>query len=350
MRSPVPAATHIPLELPLDGFDTHKMHAGATTRCWLTVPVGLTEAVRLPTLVTRGTSPGPTVLLVAGIHGDEFEGVAALPELTQRLSPTTMCGTVIAICVCNPFAFTAQSRTSPNHLDGANLARQFPGDPTGTPTQRLAAALFALATNLLGPNDLLVDLHSAGSAYRYLMLVGFREFDGPARQASEAAARHFGGQQARLWAIWPQRGMFNAETTLAGIPTVACEAPGQGRCRTEDVTAYVEGLLNLLRHQGVVPGAPPPPSQATAACPTELYAPADGLLITEIEPGDQVVAGQRLAVVIDPFGDDRGEIYAPHSGEVWAVRTFATVYANEYVLWIGPPSTPDPGTTTIRTS
>jgi len=331
----VSADNHKPIELPLDEFDPQRLTIGATTPCWLTAPVGLTGPVRLPALVTRGSRPGTTTLLVAGVHGDEFEGVAAVPALTGQLNPADMSGTLIAISVCNPFAFSAQSRTSPAHIDGANLAREFPGDPTGTPTQRLAAALFTLATRLLGPDDLLVDLHSAGTKYRYMMLAGFRDFDGPARQASENAARHFATPAgARLWSIWPQRGMFNSETTLAGIPTVACEAPGQGRCRQQDVTAYTDGLLNLLRHQRMIPGEPPESNGAPPACPTELYAPCDGLLITDVEPGDQVALGQPLARITDAFGEDRAEIRAPHAGEIWAIRTFASVYANEYVLWL----------------
>lgn len=320
--------------IPVDGVVLQRMPRGATRRCWLTVPVGLQAPVQLPAMVVRGDRPGPTALLVAGVHGDEFEGVAALPALIKRLEPAGLRGTVIAISVCNPFAFDAGSRTSPSYLDGANLAREFPGDPDGNPTQRLAAALFNLATRLLGPEDLLVDLHSAGTQYRYLALAGFRDFDTPARQASEEAARHFAsGSGAKLWSIWPQRGMFNSETTLAGIPTVACEAPGQGGCHARDVFNYVNGLLNLLRYKAMIAGVATRVDGA-GSCPTELKATADGILVSEVEPGDCVTAGQRLAIIADPFGRVRAEILSPHAGEVWALRTFATVYASEYVAWI----------------
>ena len=200
---------------------------------------------------------------MAGVHGDEFEGIVALWRLMGSLDPASMAGTVITLPVCNPFAFRAQSRATPAHIDGGNLARVFPGDANGTPTARLAWALFAMATRLLGASDLMVDLHSAGSRYRYLGLVGFRDVDGPARRSSEEAARHFGPAKAfRLWAIPPQRGMFNAETSLAGIPTVAAEAPGQGQCISEDVERYADGAATSCGSRGSCPETHLPPSPA----------------------------------------------------------------------------------------
>ena len=71
---------------------------------------------------------------MAGVHGDEFEGIVALSRLMTSLGIEAMAGTVIALPVCNPFAFEAQSRATPAHIDGTNLARAFPGDVTGTPT------------------------------------------------------------------------------------------------------------------------------------------------------------------------------------------------------------------------
>ena len=320
---------------PIGDFDPVKRPDSTITRGWLEIPIGLDGCARLPVMVARGSRPGPTALLVAGVHGDEFEGIVALSSLIGSLEPASLAGTVIALPVCNPFAFQAQSRATPADIDGANLARVFPGDANGTPTARLAWSLFAMATRLLGASDLMVDLHSAGTRYRYLGLVGFRDVDAPARRPSEEAARHFGhGQTFRLWAIPPQRGMFNAETTLAGIPTVAAEAPGQGQCIREEVERYVDGARNLLRFKGIMPGDVPPSTPGPASRPFELVASCDGVLVTEHAVGDRVYQGERVGTILDPFGATREEVRAPKAGEVWALRTFATVYTGEMVAWI----------------
>ncbi len=90
--------------------------------------------------VVRGRASGPPAAVTAGVHGDEYEGVAAVGDLTNALDPVTLRGTLILVPVANPTAFAAGTRTNPE--DGANLARSFPGDPDGTPTERLAAKLF----------------------------------------------------------------------------------------------------------------------------------------------------------------------------------------------------------------
>ncbi len=320
---------------PIEDFNPVQVPENEVTRGWLTVPVGLDADLRLPVMVARGPRPGPIVLLVAGVHGDEFEGIVALARLVGSLDPASMAGTVIALPVCNPFAFQSQSRTTPAHIDGANLARVFPGDPRGTPTSRLASALFTMVTDLLGHEDLMVDLHSAGSRYRYAGLVGFRDVDARARDASEEAARHFGQAGTfRLWAIQAERGRFNAETTLAGIPTVAAEAPGQGQCEVAVVDAYADGVTNLLRFKGIVDGPPPPTTLGPPARPLEVVAGRDGIFVTARTVGDRVAHGERIGTIEEPTGGLRGEVLAPKTGDIVAIRTFATVYAGEMVVWV----------------
>src|SRR5207302_290981 len=99
----------------------------------LTVPVAARadgSAVGLPVLVVRGTAPGKPLLVSAGVHGDEFEGMAALRRVFEGLSPEKVTGTFAAVPVANPPAFEAGLRTNPD--DRQDLARIFPGDPAGT--------------------------------------------------------------------------------------------------------------------------------------------------------------------------------------------------------------------------
>src|SRR5215831_19018183 len=90
----------------------------------------------LHALVAVGREAGPTVVVLAGVHGDEYEGIVAIPEIFRRLDPSAMRGTFIAVPICNVPAYLAATRSSP--IDGLNMARVFPGDPHGTITQRIA--------------------------------------------------------------------------------------------------------------------------------------------------------------------------------------------------------------------
>src|SRR5438445_12118475 len=99
-----------------------------------TMPDGSTLSI--PLNVITGTRRHPRLLAVAGHHGDEQEGTAALISLWERLQPSSMYGSVVMVPVLNPPAFQALRRT--NHEDGLDINRIFPGRPNGNVAERLA--------------------------------------------------------------------------------------------------------------------------------------------------------------------------------------------------------------------
>jgi predicted deacylase len=322
--------------LPLQDLRLEELQSGYLHRLWLELPLGLLSGLCLPCLVIKGATSGPILLVTAGVHGDEFEGMVAIPRFVRSLDPGTLAGTIIGLPICNPFAFAAQSRESPASVDGRNLAREFPGHSDGSVTQRLAVELFSLVRRLLGPEDLFVDLHSGGTRYRYLPMVGYRDIDGPSRRASEEAARHFGS--GRLWLIDDTPGTLNSETSRIGIPTIGTEATGQGECRPEDVAAYVKGLRNLLRYQNMVQdGRPPVRDDGSAWRPTQINASSSGLFLSHVNLGQRVSTGEPLGEILSPFGKTLERLGAPHAGEVWVLRVFGTMHAGDLAAWVARP-------------
>ncbi|MSV51906.1 MAG: hypothetical protein F2892_06485, partial [Actinobacteria bacterium] len=91
--------------------------------------------VPVPVVIVNG-GDGPTVLLTAGTHGDEYEGQLLLQNLARTLTPAEVSGRVIIMPAINLPAVLDSSRISP--LDNGNLNRAYPGDPDGTPTYALA--------------------------------------------------------------------------------------------------------------------------------------------------------------------------------------------------------------------
>ncbi|HRX78818.1 MAG TPA: succinylglutamate desuccinylase/aspartoacylase family protein, partial [Pirellulaceae bacterium] len=87
-------------------------------------------------IATIGSGDGPTVLLMAGNHGDEYPGQIAIMRLLRELTPQQITGRIILIPALNMPAAKASTRLSP--VDGMNLNRCFPGDPNGTVTQVIA--------------------------------------------------------------------------------------------------------------------------------------------------------------------------------------------------------------------
>jgi hypothetical protein len=88
--------------------------------------------------VLEAPEPGPTVLMQAGIHGDEIAGVHALSELLEEgLRPTR--GRLLVVPVMNAPAYRARQRSAPGGLD---LNRCFPGDAAAPERERRLARVF----------------------------------------------------------------------------------------------------------------------------------------------------------------------------------------------------------------
>ncbi len=291
-----------------------------------TMPDG--NPLRLHALAVTGREPGPMLVVLAGVHGDEYEGIIAIPEIFRRLDPATLRGTFIAVPACNVPAYVAATRSSP--IDGLNMARVFPGDPTGTLTQRIA---YWLGERIMRHADLIVDLHSAGIAYNLPMLVGYYRPDNALGQRTREIAMHFGADV--IWAhpdIAPGRTMsFAAEH---GIPGIYTEAPGAGRVRPADFETFVNGVLNSLRVIRILAGRP------TVKPPTHLLvgsgdldhivlANTSGLFIAHTHLLADVHQGDLLGEVRDLTGEPLEEVRAPISGVIITLRGLLRVYAGD---------------------
>lgn len=281
-----------------------------------------------------GESDGPTVSVVGGVHGDEFEGVVACLRLAEELADTSLAGRLRIVPVAHEAAHNASARSSP--LDGLNLARTFPGDPAGRPTERLADAL---RQHVIGGSDVFVDLHSAGTAYAMPLLVGWTD-DG-------CRTCVVGGEMAAAFAapvLWRHPGPVPAGRTLsaahaAGIPSIYAEAAGGGTITPEHVDAYVAGVRRILVSLGALdarestPGAPPVRLAGGGDLDQPaMVAPFDGVCQTAVRPLDVVTAGQVVAVVTDPLSGTRAEVTASAAGVVVLARRGARVARSENLV------------------
>jgi predicted deacylase len=284
-----------------------------------------------------GRADGPTVALLGGVHGDEDEGIVAVRRLVHLLGQADLMGRVVAVPVANPPAFDARSRTSP--LDGRNLARVFPGDASGAPTERIARAL---TDKVIRGADLLVDLHSAGANFAMPLFCGYHDLDTPASRTAGALARRFGAPL--VWAhpvVSPGRSLSVAADQ--GIPALYVEGSGGGQVRGAELEAYTSGVLNVLRHMGNLdgPAADPPPQRIVRGgvgnVDASLTSPADGTLVTWVDAGDLVEGGTRIASLVDAEGEFAGEVRSPTPGLVMFLRRSARVRRGDPVVLVAPP-------------
>ncbi|TPM14805.1 succinylglutamate desuccinylase/aspartoacylase family protein [Mesorhizobium sp. B2-3-5] len=238
---------------------------------------------------------GPTALLIAGNHGDEYEGQIALCNLARRIRPDQVSGRLIIMPALNFPAVAAGRRVSP--LDEGNLNRSFPGAAAGSPTEMIAHYVCEV---LMPMADLVVDLHSGGRSLDYVASALVR----PGRSAEEheqllSLLRLFG---APISFISDGTG-GGGSTTLAaaaqeqGALTLTTELGGGARLSKAGLALAEAGLKRLLKDQRILPDIeidPPSPTRfmTVRGHSAFVYARDRGVFEPAAEIGDEVVAGQ----------------------------------------------------------
>lgn len=283
---------------------------------------------QLTAYVATGPRPGPTLAVLASVHGDEYEGPVAIADLLGALDPVALAGTLIAIPVANPLAYAAGTRTSP--LDGGNLARCFPGQRDGSATQRLA---WLLDREVIAVADALIDLHSGGVAYAMATLVGYCDPGDAIGARSRELATAFGAPV--LWEhpeIAPGRTLSAASER--GIPSIYTEAAGGGAAPEAVVRCYAEGVRRVLIALGMIDGPMPQPRhgqfwRGAGNTDMALAATAPGLFRSAVAIGDDVTPSQELGAIVGYDGRLVERIVAPGAGVVAMVRRVPPVAAGE---------------------
>ncbi|MBZ2180155.1 MAG: succinylglutamate desuccinylase/aspartoacylase family protein [Acidobacteria bacterium] len=283
-------------------------------------------------IAVRGGADGPTLLVSAGVHGDEYEGVRAIFETVEAIDAGALRGTLLTVPVLNYPAHRAVTRHHP--ADGANLARQFPGRADGTASERLAHAFTA---EFLPRADFYLDLHSGGIRFAMPSMVGYEAADPRGR----AAAAAFGAPV--IWGhpvIEPGRTISAARAL--GIPFLYTEARGAGRIHPDDLLMMRRGITNLLRHLGMLDGAPEipaPPQRLHGIGNTDegVYATASGFFMPSVALLDPVRAGQPIGRIVDELGEVLATPVAPADGIVGLLRELPPVDEGDVLLLVATP-------------
>lgn len=258
--------------------------------------------VKVPVARIRN-GDGPSVLLMAGNHGDEYEGEFALARLVRRLDPARMRGAVTILPMANAPAVRASKRCSP--LDGGNLNRAFPGDPDGTPTQRIA---HFLEHELFPRHDVVFDLHSGGTSMAHLPCALIERQADPQRQERAVGLmRALGLPYGFIADNGPAAPTSMGAAARAGIIGLSGEFGGGGTvtpATMRGASAAIDALLLALGIIGApllgpMPVAGPMRLLSLARHAQAIYATAPGWFEPAVEVGAEVAAGDLAGWVHD---------------------------------------------------
>ncbi|GGF50321.1 deacylase [Aliidongia dinghuensis] len=299
--------------------------------------------VKIPVCrVRRGT--GPRILLMAGNHGDEYEGEITLGRLVRRITPERIRGELTILPIANAPAVMAARRRSP--LDQGNLNRAFPGNPGGTPTERLA---HFLEHELFPRHDIVFDLHSGGTSMAHLpcSLVerqGPPERFGRALELMAALGMPY-GFVAENGATAPTS---MAAAARAGAIGLSGEFGGGGTVTPATMALTSRAIDNLLQAVGMVEapllGDHPPVTSPTRLLMLDsheqaIFATRRGWFEPAVDVGAEVAAGDLAGWYHDLSDLERPEqaLTFAHSGIVISRRLHSDSEAGDCLIQVARP-------------
>jgi predicted deacylase len=277
--------------------------------------------------VVNGARDGKTLYVQAASDGDELNGVGVIQRIVPRLDPADLAGTVVVVGVTNYYAYQTADHRNP--IDDTKLNRAYPGDDSGTTSERIAAATFAAARDA----DLALDLHQ-GSTSRMIEEVRVR--CGPRHRLHDECL-----ELAKVFDCGYVLDQKGPDGQLAragpdeGVPTVDPELGGSVGWDAESIRVGVEGVFNVLRYYGFLEESVSTRRQTRASGFEQYGSPVGGLVDFDAELGERVSPGQTLFEVTDVFGERKAEVSADASGIFWRTRRLPHVATGEYVCSVG---------------
>lgn len=263
--------------------------------------------------VFKGNKPGKRLMITAGVHGDEQNGILTAQHLARALVGLDLFGTVTIVPTVNLSGIARHSRdfhSAAPDSSSANLNRVFPGNPAGDDANRYANSLWV---NLLKPNaDLAIDLHSqtSGSAYPLYVFADYRLEDSirMARLINPDVILNDPGDPGILETVYNR----------SGIPSITIEV-GIGRYTDlKMVNRATSGILNILKSYELIHGSAD--NKKTPCIEgdeiTSIRAKQGGFILCHVDLMDTVEKGQLLATQYNSFGDEVETYTAPRSGTV----------------------------------
>ena len=286
--------------------------------------------IELPEIITIATEiSGPTIAVLGGVHGDEFEGVLATRQIMTFAKKYSLKEKIKDVAPAHPVAWNASTRESP--IDGLNLARVFPGIPNGRPTEMVA---HHITQNLIAESDLVIDLHSAGKGFDMALLCGYQDSGSAISLQSMKFAQTFAAPYTWRHGGAAAPGRSLSAAAVLGIPSIYVEGRGGSQVRIADLECYLNGVKRILHSLEMI-------SESTVPLTTSLQvvgdgntdggisAPVAGYFTTRASVGDFVEIGDLLGEILNENADTIAQIRAPQSGVVMLVRRLSPVVIND---------------------
>lgn len=280
--------------------------------------------IETPIYVSRSEQPGPILALMAGMHGDEINGMEIVRRIIERNLHKTLRGTVVCIPIINVYGFLNFSRDVP---DGKDVNRSFPGSKSGSLAARVA---YHMTHDIIPFIDYGVDFHTGGAMRTNYPQVRAMLSDEKNLELANAFCAPF-----TLDAPFRPNSL-RKEASKKGKNIIVYEAGESLRFDHQAIEEGIEGTLRLMKHLRMIDTAPAPKEENRVIWSSSwVRAKHAGLFQTNVASGKLVHKGDWVGTITDPFGEFKEKILAKETGYVIGLNNIPVVNAGDALMHLG---------------
>jgi predicted deacylase len=283
--------------------------------------------IDIPVYVFNSKNPGPTLLIQAGLHGDEINGIEIVRRMLANKLFAIYKGAIVAVPILNIFGFIHFSRDVP---DGKDVNRSFPGTQKGSMASRIA---YHYLNEIMHQIDIAIDLHTGGSQRHNFPQIRYTHEDNISAELASVFNAPFTFSSKLI------KGSFRNAAYLMKKPTIVFEAGESMRFDDFSIAAGIEGILRILRYFDMVKNS----NEDYGGLKKTIYldkrrwlrAPTAGMFIPKVLNGTQMQKGVILGLVSDIYGKKTKLIKAPDDGYIICINHQAVVNQGDALFHVG---------------
>lgn len=277
-----------------------------------------------PIYVYRSNQDGPVLALMAGMHGDEINGMEIVRRILDQDLHRVKRGTVVCMPITNVYGFLNFSRDVP---DGKDVNRSFPGSKSGSLASRVA---YNLTHQIIPFIDYGVDFHTGGAMRTNYPQVRAMLDNEKNQELANAFCAPFTIDS-------PFRpNSLRKEASKKGKNIIVYEAGESLRFDQQGIDEGISGALRLMRHLKMIDEAPEPKVENKIIWSTSwIRAKHAGLFQASIQSGQLVHKGESVGTITDPFGEFKEKVKASETAYVIGLNNSPVVNAGDALMHLG---------------
>ncbi|SMG14635.1 hypothetical protein SAMN05661096_00691 [Marivirga sericea] len=274
--------------------------------------------------IARSTEPGPVLLLMGGLHGDEINGSEIVRRMIEKNDHIPKVGTVICIPIINVYGFIYFSRYVP---DGKDVNRSFPGNKNGSLASRMANFL---TKEILPIIDYGIDFHTGGADRTNFPQVRCMMKDSKNVELAEAFHAPF-----TLDSKFRPNSLRQAANKL-GKNILVYEGGESSRFDEYAIREGIRGARRMMRHLGMRDEADKAEyDNLVIKNSSWVRAKKSGVFLSAVKSGEKIKKNQLLGHINDPFGGFKNKVTSAVNGYVIGLNHNPIVHEGDALMHLG---------------